>query len=74
MNTNRFCPRCGKLGVRVTHPTMEIWNCPAKHGEIHRGPLPVPTEEELAATAAPRVHKPKKEKKNGSRQSNKRAA
>lgn len=37
--TKRYCSRCGKQGVRVQHPTDEVWNCPQKHGEIFRAPL-----------------------------------
>lgn len=51
----KFCPRCGRPGVRVSHPTDEVWNCPTKHGEIFRAQL---KGVELQAPAPAKIEKP----------------
>lgn len=52
--TKRYCPRCGRQGVRVQHPTQEVWNCPNHHGEIFRAALKGP---ELVTSAPVKVEK-----------------
>jgi len=54
MADQKFCPRCGNLGVKRTDATREIWDCET-HGVIFEVALPVTETKALAPGVKPVV-------------------
>jgi hypothetical protein len=49
----KYCMRCGTMGVRADDATHEIWLCPRNHGVIFSAALPAAAAPEKPAKGEP---------------------